>query len=103
MSTFFSKLIFNAIENAKKFVIILVLTHFNFHAALLYIQIFCRVDFSNGLLSEKIKERAEKFNLHVPLSYGKIKDDEETEVSKQKSIKENKQGNRRKCKSYKLL
>ena len=30
---------------------------------------FCRVDFSNGLLSEKIKERAEKFNLQVPLSY----------------------------------
>ena len=27
----------------------------------------CRVDFSNGLLSEKIKQRVEKLNLHSPL------------------------------------
>ena len=27
----------------------------------------CRVDFSNGLLSEKIKQRVEKLNLHNPL------------------------------------
>ena len=28
-----------------------------------------RVDFSNGLLSEKIKQRAEKLNLHVTPTY----------------------------------
>ena len=29
-----------------------------------------RVDFSNGLLSEKIKQRAEKLNLHVTPPFG---------------------------------
>ena len=42
----------------------------NINQYLIYNDIFetiCRVDFSNGLLSEKIKQRVEKLNLHNPL------------------------------------
>ena len=31
---------------------------------------YFRVDFSNGLLSQKIKKRVEKLNSHNPLAYG---------------------------------